>query len=467
MILHRRWPGGWWEGLTLGSAGLALIGSRLIWEPLSVVAWLCTATLCMVLIGRLRAEVREHERLADELSVAQRATMEEAERRAGLEEAVSRQNALPAREKADLEEQVRAREAELERLSDELRECRAGREEAQGELARMRDWVASARRLMPVLVAQLENVNRQTEAAALGIGERFQEILASTGEQSRQMLSLAETFSRGGGGASDVIEEGIGELVEVVEDFAARLAANRELVAEVEALVGTMEAIRSLVGEIDLIADQTNLLALNATIEAARAGERGAGFAVVASEVRKLSDRSARAARDIARMVHQIERELARLQASLGEATERDRERHERARGTALEVQSRVQSTAAETARSIELAQRVANEIASRISNMIVSLQFQDITRQEIEHVVASLQEMAERAAGGGLGLVSHADDAELPAWREYTVEDERQIHRAVAGGGKVDLVGLTATRLRGRQDASQGDELGDNVTLF
>jgi methyl-accepting chemotaxis protein len=458
----------WREGLALAAAVAAGVTGGLVWEPLAVAAWLGTAALCAVLIGRLRAEVRRRERLAKELGLVESAREEEAGRRASIEEELAQRAAMMARERAGLEEELRARDAELERLGDALSDCRAERDEIQNQLARMRDWAASARRLIPVLVAQLENVSRQTEAAALGIGERFQEILASTDEQNRQMLSLAGTFSRGGGGAFDMIDKGTGELVGVVENFAARLAANRELVAEAQALVSTMEAIRSMAGEIDLIADQTNLLALNATIEAARAGERGAGFAVVASEVRKLSDRSAGAARDIARMVRQIETELARLQASLGEATEHDRERHERARGTALEIRSRVEATAVETARSIELAQRVASQIASRVSNMIVSLQFQDITRQEIEHVVALLQQTAERVPGDGpLGLVNRADEGELPAWREYTVEDERQVHRAVAGGGKADQVSLTATVLRGRQDAAKGDDLGDNVTLF
>ncbi|BDU78162.1 methyl-accepting chemotaxis protein [Mesoterricola sediminis] len=119
------------------------------------------------------------------------------------------------------------------------------------------------------------------------------------------------------------------------------------------------------------IARQTNLLSLNAAIEAAKAGASGKGFAVVAEEVRKLAERSAQSAREIAGLIEVSNEAVTRGKDTVQEAVQSlgdIREHIGQVTSMALEISSAAEEqsiASAEVAKQVDLTAQKATENAS------------------------------------------------------------------------------------------------------
>jgi len=84
-----------------------------------------------------------------------------------------------------------------------------------------------------------------------------------------------------------------------------------DTVQKIEGTINQLDESSGKIGDITNtitdIASKTNLLALNAAIEAAKAGQQGKGFTVLADEIRKLSERSNKAATEIKALIAEIQ----------------------------------------------------------------------------------------------------------------------------------------------------------------
>ncbi|MDD2864146.1 MAG: methyl-accepting chemotaxis protein [Methylococcales bacterium] len=193
------------------------------------------------------------------------------------------------------------------------------------------------------------------------------------------------------------VDDSVGFIIRIahfIQDIPEKIQAD---IQSIQGVSGVIDGLTNLVDSIKEISFQTDILAVNAAIQAAHAGEAGLGFKIVADEVRKLAVNSNKAAEmiedglDAAR--HTIKeglkfKFLEEVMAEMNEAA------------AVMESVKKLEESHEDMRQYYKTLFSVINnnnrKLAADISEILGSIQYQDIVRQRIERMQIAMQRRDE-----------------------------------------------------------------------
>lgn len=334
--------------------------------------------------------------------------------------------------------------------------------------------IHTLRQAFTVLTKQVDATIDTSESAVMSMIERVHRV-----HQNAQSLQgrINTAVDRSKALSSDSLNragqhgQAVSTLAEHQQAMEAAQAENQQRVQAVAGQVRQLTPLATLISE---ISRQTNLLAINASIEAARAGPEGAGFKVVAAEVRRLSQQTSEAARQISDGIHlaaaTIDDEMARATAQQGDSAARQL-------GEIAQHIQVMSDTLGDVVPYLgELSRHMDDGMATidtDVMNILAEMQFQDINRQLLEQINAALTSLSEHFA-----QIYHLIDGQAPPppmlleellarWTDNYVMHAQRVAHVVGTGRGQDGTPAAATTASAPAELSLAGNQGSRIEFF
>ncbi len=239
------------------------------------------------------------------------------------------------------------------------------------------------------------SVTTNSENEFLEIGSKLQKYLTGTRQLSSDASSIAASVSE------KILKNGISELSSLLSQFSKILADSvKNIRTDREVLVIILNKVRMILNELGgfkRIVKNLRMLGIATKIESARLGTDDNGFVALADNVDNLSSMISDKADSIFRKATLLISEIGNTITDLKNLEDKNQEQSNLIISNTTHSLGAFEQKYNECFLKAEKISQSSNNVSKSISEIVTSIQFHDITRQQMEHVREALEEVIAR----------------------------------------------------------------------
>jgi len=242
-----------------------------------------------------------------------------------------------------------------------------------------------------VLAESLEKTVKNSEPKFLKLGEELQILYADAKQLAELTMNTAKSV---GGETEQSLLNSISRLArQSLTDLRQRQSEISESLKHVDAVASHLENLCEICPAIEKTGMSLNVVGLNIAVESSRSPESREMFAFFVHEIRNLSKNIFDISQGIfndSKATHSGQL-LAHSRILAGQAELNKLQ--DAARKTVQNTVTEIRHMMGLSLKSLEKTGELSNNISRQIGEVVVAIQFHDITRQQVEHIVSALND--------------------------------------------------------------------------
>jgi len=300
----------------------------------------------------------------------------------------------------------------------------------------------------------------KTEESAINLTKNIFQISSRSSQVGSHISSFLNDMFAGEKSLKtniDILNNEMKRISKLITDFSS--IKNRYTV-DMKKIEENVQVINSFLTGIRDVSDRTGLLAINSSIEAARVGSAGRGFSVLAGEIQGLASSSREISLQIDEIVKVISETVGESFHFLESEISNSLEELSQTQLDLSDLSANLSEKVSDVENHMKDSDSLSKTVTDQLNSVSVNMQYQDITRQILEHIMNTLYYYRKQLEEKDSRIIAQNDiknkkDKIIKLASDYfTIEDEWK------------LFGLD-TIAGGSSSATADDEFKGNVELF